>query len=275
MGETVRLGTSVSPLFILGIILGSGLMAGCSSDTEFQRGAVGESCRARNDCETGLACINETCVPGTPHLSVTGKACYRVECGNDAECCDDFVPASGCNTYEAACRANPNDCEAYRTLCQCNRSCVDERCVDRGPGCSSNAQCPSGSSPYCVQSRCVQCRDNGDCLGEGTRCIGGTCKAWCQTNENCPGLHSCQSGTCVPSGCTTNRECSFVLGDPRGRCVGGTCFVGCANDTECNATAFEVCHDGRCTFAGCENDTECRAYLGLSNTPGDVRAVCR
>jgi len=51
--------------------------------------------------------------------------------------------------------------------------------------------------------------------------------------------------------------------------------VGCANATECNATAFEVCHDGQCTFAGCENDTECRAYLGLANTPSDVRAVCR
>ncbi len=274
----MRLGTTVSPIVILGFML-SGLMMGCSSDTPsdtpFQRGTAGESCRARNDCETGLACINEICVPGSPHLSVTGKACYRVECGDDAGCCADFVPASGCDIYKAACQANPSDCDAYRRLCQCNRACVDELCVDRGPGCSANADCPSSSSPYCVTSQCVECRDSGDCLGEGTRCVEGACKAPCKTNENCPRLHVCTAGACVPSGCSSDRECSFVLGDPRGRCANGTCFVGCSNDTECDATAFEVCHEGRCTFAGCESDAECRAYLDLSNTPDGIRAVCR
>ncbi len=275
----MRLGPTVSSIFILGIMLSGGLMVSCSSetpgDTAFQRGTAGESCRARNDCEIGLACINETCVPGSPLLSVTGKACYRVQCENDAGCCADFVPASGCDAYEAACKADPSDCDAYRRLCQCNRACVDELCVDKGPGCAADAECSSLSSPYCVGSRCVECRDHGDCLDGGARCIEGACKASCKTNENCPRLHACEAGLCVPSGCTSDRECSFVLGDSRGRCANGACFVGCTNDTQCNATAFEVCHEGRCTFAGCENDAECRAYLDLSSTPGGVRAVCR
>jgi hypothetical protein len=274
----VRLGTTVSPIIILAVILGSSLLVGCasdtSSDTSFQRGTAGESCRARNDCALGLACINETCVPASPPLSVTGKACYRVECGSDAECCANFVPASGCGSYAAACQANPNDCDAYRRLCQCNRACVNELCADKEPGCSTNAECSSPSSPYCVEKRCVGCREHGDCL-EGARCIEGSCKAQCKTNENCPDFHACQAGTCVRSGCTTNRECSFVLGHPRGRCANGECFVGCVNDTECDATAFEVCHSGRCTFVGCASNAECRSYLGLSNTLDNIRAVCR
>jgi hypothetical protein len=262
--------TTVPPiLIILGVTLAS-----CSSDTAFHRGAAGESCRARNDCEVGLACINGVCVPGSPHLSVTGKACYRVECGNDAECCAHFVPASGCASYEAACRANPNDCEAWRRLCQCNRACVSELCVDKGPGCTVNADCPSYSSPYCVEKQCVECREHGDCL-DGARCIQGACKARCETHENCPSFHACAAGTCVPSGCASDRECGFVLGNPRGRCANGECFVGCTHDAQCDATTFEVCHQGRCTFVGCATDAECRSYLNLTNTPGNLRAVCR
>jgi hypothetical protein len=50
-------------LIILGVTLAS-----CSSDTAFHRGAAGESCRARNDCEVGLACINGVCIPGSVYF---------------------------------------------------------------------------------------------------------------------------------------------------------------------------------------------------------------
>ncbi|MBN1208049.1 MAG: hypothetical protein JXB05_24505 [Myxococcaceae bacterium] len=120
----------------------------------------------------------------------------------------------------------------------------------------------------------MECREHGDCL-ETERCVSGACQAQCKTNENCPVLHACQEGSCVPSGCTTDRECVFVLGHPRGRCAAGACIVGCAVISECNETSFEVCHQERCTFAGCETDAECRAYLDLSEAPGNTRAVCR
>jgi hypothetical protein len=253
------------------ILIGS-LMASC---TPFQRGEVGESCRARNDCAVGLACLNEKCVPDSPILSVTGKACYQVECGNDAECCADFVPAANCALYEGDCQSNPNNCAAFRTYCQCNRGCANDFCVDTGPECTADTECPSLEAPYCVQSQCVQCREHGDCADESSRCIEGTCKASCKTAENCPPMHACNAGICVSSGCTTDRECVFVLGHPRSRCASGTCFVGCTDDSECNAATFEVCHEGRCVFTGCGTDAECRAYLDLSNSPGNIRAVCR
>src|SRR5690242_14871926 len=87
-----------------------GIFAASCSDT---RGTAGESCRARNDCRTGLACVSGVCVPGGLDLSATGKSCYRVECGANADCCADFVPASGCDAYEAECLMDPTNCYAF------------------------------------------------------------------------------------------------------------------------------------------------------------------
>ena len=248
---------------------------GCSGERPFHRGGAGESCRARNDCASGLACISEVWVVGTADLTVTGKGCYRVECKDQSDCCADFVPAPECELYEDACDADPNDCDAFRLFCQCNQACEGELCVELGPACSMDEACPSLTSPYCVESRCVECREHGDCFGASQRCVGGTCTASCEADEQCPLLYTCDAGTCVLSGCTSDRECVFVLGHPRGRCAEGACFVGCTDDAECDAMAFEVCYEGRCTFVGCESDAECRAYLDLSETNNDVHAECR
>lgn len=87
-------------------------------------------------------------------------------------------------------------------------------------------------------------------------------------------MERCEAGACVESGCTTDRECAFLLGDAQARCADGECFVACADDTECDLSAFEVCSMGRCAFAGCETDDECRVLLRL--TDEDLaRAVCR
>ncbi len=266
--------STTKPVFIvLRIIFIGCMLLGCASDS-FQRGEAGESCRARNDCVSGLSCISDRCTPGAPSLTVTGKACYRVQCGTDTDCCADFVPASGCEIYEKDCQANPNNCDAYLTLCQCRRTCENELCVDPGPSCTTDTQCPSSTEPYCVSRQCVECREHGDCL-DSERCVSGSCQTACKTSENCAPLHSCSNGLCVPSGCTTDRECVFVLGHPQGLCANGACIVGCVDSSGCNAAAFEVCQAGRCTFAGCATDAECRAYLDLSNSPGNTRAVCR
>lgn len=256
-------------------VLLAGQLSGCSGGDSFRRGIAGESCRARNDCADGLACLREVCIPAGTDLSVTGRACYRVECDGDADCCASFVPDPNCSVYEADCQADPSDCEAFHALCQCNRACDAELCVDVGPSCSDDLECPAFTTPFCVSSRCVQCREHGDCVGENARCVEGTCKDPCATDENCPLLHACEAGVCVASGCQTDRECAFVLGDDRARCAEGACFVGCEDNAECDSASFEVCHQGRCTFAGCETDAECRALLGLSETNGSVRAECR
>jgi hypothetical protein len=46
------------------------LLAGSASAQELIVGGSGESCRARSDCQEGLACIRETCTnPNAPHSS--------------------------------------------------------------------------------------------------------------------------------------------------------------------------------------------------------------
>lgn len=238
------------------------------------RGVAGESCTARNDCRSDLACIRNVCQRASTGLSATGRTCYRIECGADADCCDAFVPDPSCDFYMEACNMDPADCASFRLLCVCNEMCVDELCRTQGPGCAADTECPAFSSPYCVAERCVECREHGDCR-ETERCVDGQCTGGCTVDEECPLLHGCDAGTCVEAGCSSDRECAFVLGDGRARCVDAACVVSCRDDAECDIARFEVCHGGECIFAGCESDAECRAYLGLAATSDGARAVCR
>jgi len=245
---------------------------GCSSRND--RGTVGESCQARSDCDLGLACVREVCVMTATDFSLTGKSCDAVQCATDADCCADFLPDPSCDVYDAACQANPLDCLAFRTLCQCTLQCQAERCFDVGPHCLSSSDCPSLLYPHCVTERCVECRDHADCAASD-RCIEGACQAPCQTDEECPLLHGCQAGDCVLTGCQTDRECAFLLSDTRAVCeTSGGCAIECAVDADCDFDRFEVCHNERCTFVGCETDEECRAFLDLE-VDSALEAVCR
>lgn len=247
-------------------------LGGCSSNVE--RGTVGESCQARSDCAEGLACMREVCVMTATELSVTGKSCDAIACATDAECCAGFVPDSSCDVYDAACQANPNDCLAFQTLCVCNEQCQGERCVDTGPQCLADADCPSLLFPYCVTEQCVECRDQTDCASTD-RCIEGMCQPPCQTDDECALLHACEAGDCVYVGCSSDRECVFLLGDTRAVCdeMAG-CSIACEVDADCDFQRFEICSNARCTFVGCESDAECRAYLELDPDSG-LQAVCR
>lgn len=237
-------------------------------------GGLGETCASRRDCVSGLGCIRSVCLNEGRNLTVTGRDCYRVECEATADCCAQFVPDPGCDAYDAACVADPADCLAFRSLCQCNRECTDSTCVDRGPNCMADGECPRFTTPYCVADRCHTCREHGDCTSDTARCVDGECVAGCTRDEDCQVLEACEIGTCVARDCTSDRECAFVTGDARARCAAGACTTACSVDAECDERRFEVCHDDRCTFVGCEADPECRAYLDLA--PGDpARAVCR
>jgi len=247
-------------------------LAGCSTAPA---GTLGETCQARADCRAGLACIRARCMPASPGLSVTGRSCFAVECAADADCCASFVPDPSCDFYQMRCTGTPPDCSAFNALCVCNFRCQNELCVDVGPACTTDTDCPGFDRPYCVAPSCVECRTHADCFATGARCEAGVCAQGCDRNEQCPLLHSCQAGTCVASGCTSDRECAFVLGDGRARCVSSACTIGCSDDAECDVSLFEVCSQGACTFGRCSSDEECRAFLHLENVRGPTHAVCR
>lgn len=242
-------------------------------------GALGEACRARNDCAVGLACVGDVCVTGNLGIPVTGKSCVRVECTTKDDCCSNFVPSPNCPTYQQDCSTDPTSCITYHSLCDCNRDCVDSICKDTPPPCSSNQECASLVTPFCVNGACAECAQPGDCAGQNDRCVNGTCKAPCTEDAQCALLEACQNGECVRVGCSTDRECFFMLNDPRATCSGGDCQIPCSIDADCarqlGEQSFQVCQAKKCVFVGCNTDAECRAFLGLSAVTSNVKAECR
>lgn len=230
----------------------------------------GESCRWRNDCQAGLACINGICTMNDFNVSPTAKSCDLIECSADADCCDD--PPAFCDQLQSDCEAGDTfSCTQYDQNCVCNDACVENRCVFR---CADDSECFGGT---CVAGSCVQCASDDDCSGDRV-CDSGTCVNGCSSNRDCPYLHSCQENRCVETGCTTHRECIALTNNPRALCVQetGECTSPCANDAECNPLGyrFQECVDGSCVYVGCETDEECRIFLDV--TPGSSSsAICR
>ena len=68
-------------------------LEGCNKDAQKvqpeTRGKRGETCLARNDCDTGLACLNGICAKNEFNIDVTAKQCTRVECETTDDCCGD------------------------------------------------------------------------------------------------------------------------------------------------------------------------------------------
>lgn len=262
-----------------------------TSDPSARFSGRGESCRVKNDCAVGLACVMQTCRQLDIPLSHTQKSCFRVECASQADCCAAFVPDPKCATYQDNCKTDPIFCNTYRTLCECSKDCVDQLCVDKPPGCQTNAECTSMQTPFCSGGKCGECDTDAACTGAGQRCVTGMCLAACTLDENCPGLSACTDGKCVPAGCTSDRQCAFAVRSPLAVCRSGKCQTPCAADSDCLPSmqssptqsnqpvdpklSLQVCEAGQCVFVGCETDSECRALLGLANSSGDARAVCK
>ena len=154
------------------------MFVGCSTDKAQKvepetRGKRGERCMARNDCESGLACLNGVCAKNEFAIDVSAKQCDRIECSEDTDCCGDR-PTSA-----------PTKCKNRDLICD-----------------SSNAQLP-GCSP-------TSCAATGTCQGGGT-CGAGTCNlvgGTCTDATDC--LDTCNATTlrCTKSGvvCAVDRE---------------------------------------------------------------------
>lgn len=245
----------------------------------------GESCRAKNDCAPPLACVNLICEAVDLPLAHTQKSCHRVECARREDCCAGFTPNEKCDVYKENCATDPIFCNTYRALCECRKDCVEELCVDEPPGCMSDGECTSRQTPYCVNSKCHECKADAQCGGPDSRCVEGSCIAACTADEQCPALHRCRDGVCVQTGCQSQRECAFLMKDPRALCISSKCQVPCEVDKDCKSgedrreddedVGFNVCRQGQCVFVGCANDAECRALLRIENEEGPARAVCR
>ncbi len=247
----------------------------CSEDspqavTPAQKSQRGETCGTRNDCRDGLACIQSRCVQDEYPIAATAKECVLIQCTTTADCCDNFVPPSSCESYKMSCDAGDQVyCEFYEQSCVCNQECQNEQCVLPTPECMEDIDCIFGG--VCEAGACVECRADEDCP-EGGRCVGNVCQGACTRNEECALFHSCQDGQCVETGCTSDRECILFTGDAQSTCSDGTCRVPCESNSQCGQ--LQVCDEGVCVFIGCETDAECRTYLQVQFQE-NVSAVCR
>lgn len=246
-----------------------GAVAGPQMTVPANRGEVGESCRARNDCADGLACIRQVCVLGEFPIAPSALGCDIIECNAVADC---VRLAPGCEDLQMACAAGDMVlCEQFEQAC--NFVCEANRCEAR---CVDDIDCGGG---FCQGGQCVQCMADADCL-EGETCRRGLCVEPCANDLECPLFHTCTNGECLHTGCGSDRECVALLRNAEARCVDGTCAAPCATDADCDERDdydFLKCIEGVCQHAGCESDVECRARLFGEDPVDDgvIDVVCR
>lgn len=268
------------------------------------RGQRGESCRARNDCESGLACISGTCSRNDFDITPEAKQCDRVDCQEDTDCCGDrpIDPPPECADRATLCTPSLPGC--VPTSCtsdsECNGgSCGTGSCSTSGSSCTSDTDCMD----TCVGSFCsvsgLSCITDGDCFSSGT-CVGRSCSCQnpqydptnpvcsnpdctdtctlrcveerCVADSSCDqdsdcfarGLTLCDGGRCVA--CVEDDDCDVEGGET---CVDNECVEPCTQNEEC--PLFHACEGGECVEKGCSSNRECVLAASQTGSGEDAR----
>lgn len=239
------------------------LLAACGDSVTVNgvaKGALGESCRARNDCDEGLFCRDLVCTNSSPTQGADGGVVLSTR-GDRGETCQ------------------------RRDDCQASLACIGNVCTDapldagtdfsssgkRGEDCEATRDCAAGL--VCVNSRCresnfgldytpkvcdvVECAANADCCKsfEANRSY---TVAQCNTMKA-----TCEAGAALgvaPTECSTYRYyCVCPSRCDQESCkaqVGTSCLI----SSECDTYYFPGgCVNGRC--AACTSDSQClQAY---------------
>jgi peptidoglycan-associated lipoprotein len=120
------------------------------------------------------------------------------------------------------------------------------------PNCKKDTHCHEGE--YCVNNRCQQCRDNGDCP-EGQECSAGACRdipEYCNDSADCAEGQICRDRRCGP--CLSRSDCA----DDK-VCLDGQCL-----DAECRTT--DDCPAGlSCVGYRCQVDEAAASALGAGD----------
>ena len=258
---------------------------GCSKDAQKvapeTRGKRGESCLARNDCDTGLACLGNICAKNEFNVSVTAKQCVRSECKEDTDCCGDRATEA------------PAKCK--------NRNAICDAATQRIPGCITTTcmtddTCNGG---VCGMGSCsgigqigTQCTAATDCKRD--TCVAGTCSISFNTCTVATQATDCTYYNTPPT--CTNRicNCQNPLYDPNDpicsdpdcedicllRCTDSLCLEdkSCKTDTECLAVGLTTCDGGRCVECTIDKDCDVKndetCEKGLCHKPCKLNEEC-
>lgn len=268
---------------------------------ETQRGVEGESCRARNDCQDGLMCLDMVCsrpaaspAPGQQGPDA-GVIKTRSELGESCQTRADCLPPLVCieNTCltglppDAAVEATPphgkrgESCEASND-CDQGLACIGGRCLE------------SDFDLDFIPKQCyrVQCAESADCCADFKPLGGYTLQQCDMMKQNCE--DSATYPPAMPPGITPNdcfywvnycrcafdcveEQCLTVAGEyclvdgqcttGPAMCVGNHC-VACTRDTDCLSTLQPYCSNNSCVQ--CKADGDC-------TTPGSrcVSGLCQ
>ena len=276
-------------VLILAVLLAS------ACDSEPLRGAAGESCTSRDDCERGLHCIALVCVSadaGTPTAVVAqaggeGDACSaRRNCRSGLACvANECVAATMGSAPGSRYSGRGESCTASNE-CAANLACAGGMCV-------AVTIMLEHTAKMCAR---IECADDVDCCSEfvpNPNCAAykqncdtdpvfcNTYRSLCECSQHCldelctsaaPGCSadaectSTQTPFCVDSSCVqcqTDANCPGLSS----KCVEGVCMSACQSDEQC--AALHTCQDGECVETGCRTDREC-VFIS-----GDPSSLCR
>lgn len=161
-----------------------------------------QGCTSNLDCPTGFfcnasgVCERETCEP-----QCAGKCCGSNGCGGT--CPNACVPGEVCDLGTCQCKQDvscttnedcPPDfyCDLTVNECKpvvCNPQCEGKCCGSDGCGSTCPNSCPTDY--VCNMSTC-QCELD----------------TTCTSDSQCPTMHCCRDGTCVPAACG-NMQCGY------------------------------------------------------------------
>ncbi|MHC4836566.1 MAG: hypothetical protein ACYTF3_00040 [Planctomycetota bacterium] len=246
------------------------------TDPETQCAACGDGgC----DPEVANTCSDRTCQCGDNPACEFETVCSDIG-GEEFACtgCRDERPTERCAPGTICCNqicvaVRPSrQCEACDEACDlvAADSCVDRiedgvrvtrcECGDEGRACF-------GERPYCVEGRCVECRDDDvDCEnnddGSRNQCVNRICRR-CDPADHagCGGNQLCCGFACEATGPAGNQQCEVcdtacdvaatnVCAGRNCRCGGG---APCDGDTP-------LCDDARGTCVQCLRDADCAGH---------------
>jgi hypothetical protein len=275
--------------FLLSFLLG---VSGCGDKVtvnEVERGAEGESCRSRNDCQDGLMCLDMICRRGTPSpgpsdpsmdagtiktRSELGESCQtRADCLAPLACIENtclmgFAPDAGVDTAPShgkrgeSCQAS-NDCDQ-------GLSCIGSRCLESDfdldfipkqcyrVQCAASEDCCTNFKPVgFTQAQCDTMKSNCESAGVypppsvmPPAVTFNDCATWIQS---CRCSMDCLEEQCliIPGQfCLVDGQCTGGLGS----CVNNRC-VACKINNDCASTLLPYCTSNMCVQ--CKLDEHC------------------
>ena len=270
---------------------------------ETQRGAEGESCRSRNDCQDGLMCLDMVCRRGATAAGSGGSAAdagtikTRSELGESCQTRADCLSPLACIDNTCLTGFAPDAAvETAPTHGKRGESCEASNDCDQGLACISGRCLESDFELNFVPKECfrVQCATSTDCCKD-FKPLGGFTKQQCDTmKSNCEKAATYPPPAVIPPAVTTNDCVSWVnscrcssdcieeqcVTVPGVYClVDGQCFSGpascvnnrcaeCTADDDCLTTLRPFCTGNACVQCGV--DAHC-------TTPGSrcVSGVCQ